>query len=78
MCKLCEKPYSRKGGTTTSLKGHLKYIHAYELIKALPPTPIKLKKNSNVDFGSDKTTSVTSLVWNVFKITFFDSMCKLR
>lgn len=29
-CKLCEKKYSRKGGTTTSLKGHLKSMHATE------------------------------------------------
>lgn len=25
-CKLCMKTYSRKGGTTTSLKVHLKYM----------------------------------------------------
>nr|XP_022921168.1 zinc finger BED domain-containing protein 4-like [Onthophagus taurus] len=32
MCKICKKTYSRKGGTTTSLKGHLKslYITEYE------------------------------------------------
>lgn len=29
-CKLCEKTYSRKGGTTTSLKGHLKSMHVTE------------------------------------------------
>ena len=34
-CKLCEKTYSRKGGTTTSLKGHLKYIHATEYDKLI-------------------------------------------
>jgi hypothetical protein len=29
-CKLCEKVYSRKGGTTTALKGHLKSLHPHE------------------------------------------------
>lgn len=29
-CKLCDKVYSRKGGTTTSLKGHLKSLHPKE------------------------------------------------
>lgn len=29
-CKFCEKIYSRKGGTTTSLKCHLKSVHATE------------------------------------------------
>ncbi|XP_052744503.1 uncharacterized protein LOC112046345 [Bicyclus anynana] len=29
-CKLCMKTYSRKGGTTTSLKSHLKSVHATE------------------------------------------------
>ena len=28
--KLCMKTYSRKGGTTTSLKGHLKSVHTTE------------------------------------------------
>ncbi|CAK1599566.1 unnamed protein product [Parnassius mnemosyne] len=29
-CKLCQKIYSRKGGTTTSLKSHLKFVHTTE------------------------------------------------
>lgn len=41
--QLCMKTYSRKGGTTTSLKGHLKSVHATEyeqLIKLETETKI--------------------------------------
>lgn len=46
-CKICGKKYSRKGGTTTSLKGHLKSLHKdkYEELSKIEEQREKVKLN---------------------------------
>lgn len=53
-CKLCMKTYSRKGGTTTSLKSHLKSVHAteYEELIKLETEKKKYCKCTAFDFDA--------------------------